>query len=157
MESILKDYFCSDVQFFDFDNDGYLDLVFTGKPKIEENGQSGILLFRNNGNGVFNDASNILPENLKSGSQIVIADYNEDGDQDIFLSGNDGKIHLLRNDGGNANNYLKVQLVGLRTGSGKNNYFGIGAKVEVKAGGLYQSHIVTDPVIHFGLGQRNKS
>ena len=38
---------------------------------------------------------------------------------------------------------------------GKNNYFGIGAKVEVKSGELYQSHVVSDPITHFGLGQRN--
>ena len=47
-------------------------------------------------------------------------------DLDLFLSEKDGRVRLLRNDGGNANRYLKVQLVGLRTGSGKNNYFGIG-------------------------------
>jgi hypothetical protein len=84
-------------------------------------------------------------------------DYNMDGDLDILLVGTDGKLHLLRNDGGNVNKYLKVRLVGLRVGSGKNNHFGIGAKVEVRAGDLYQSRTVTEEVIHFGLGQRLKA
>ena len=45
-------------------------------------------------------------------------------------------------------------LVGLRAGSAKNNYFGIGAKVEIRAGDLYQTMVVTDPKIHFGIGNR---
>jgi hypothetical protein len=48
-------------------------------------------------------------------------------------------------------------LVGLRTGSGKNNYFGIGAKVEVKSGDLYQSCFVSKPISHFGLGYRTEA
>jgi len=157
MESILKNFICKDVSFFDFDNDGFLDLAVAGKPREKNNINGGILLFRNDGNGTFTDASHLLPENLPAARQIELADYNEDGDLDIFLSGNDGRIHLLRNDGGNANHYLKVQLVGLRSGSGKNNYFGIGTKVEVKSGDLYQSRIVSKHESHFGLGQRTKA
>ncbi len=156
MQTLLMNYNCSDAHFFDFDNDGFLDLVIAGKPKQKKEELRGILLFHNNGKGVFKDVSKLLPP-IEAGHQIVIADYNEDGDQDIFVSSEDSKVHLLRNDGGNANRYLKVQLVGLRTGSGKNNYFGIGAKLEVKAGELYQSHIVSEPVSHFGLGQKSKA
>ena len=50
-----------------------------------------------------------------------------------------------------------MKLVGLRTGSAKNNFFGIGAKVELRAGDLYQTKIVTDPSIHFGIGNRSKA
>jgi len=46
-------------------------------------------------------------------------------------------------------------LVGVRTGSSKNNYFGIGSKVEVRAGDLYQMKVVTKPDMHFGLGDRS--
>ena len=38
-----------------------------------------------------------------------------------------GALHLLRNEGGNRNMAVHVELKGLRTGSGKNNDFGIGA------------------------------
>ena len=61
------------------------------------------------------------------------------------------------NDGGNNNHFVKMKLVGLRTGSGKNNYYGIGAKVEVRSGNLYQSKVVTAPNILFGLGPRSKA
>jgi hypothetical protein len=50
-----------------------------------------------------------------------------------------------------------MKLVGLRAGSAKNNYYGIGAKVEVRAGRLYQSKVVTGPSIHFGLGSRQQA
>ena len=63
----------------------------------------------------------------------------------------------MRNDGGNMNHYVNMKLVGLRTGSAKNKYFGIGAKVEMRAGDLYQSMVVTDPNIYFGLGNRSKA
>jgi len=46
-------------------------------------------------------------------------------------------------------------LVGVRTGSSKNNHFGIGSKVEVRAGDLYQMKVVTQPDMHFGLGDRS--
>ncbi len=42
-----------------------------------------------------------------------------------------------------------MKLVGLRAGSAKNNYFGIGAKVELRAGNLYQTMVVTDPEYSF--------
>ncbi len=68
-----------------------------------------------------------------------------------------GGIRLLRNDGGNNHHFIKMKLVGLRAGSAKNNYYGIGAKVEVRSGSLYQSMVVTEPNIHFGLGSREKA
>ena len=68
-----------------------------------------------------------------------------------------GGVRLLRNDGGNSNLSMQVQLVGLRTGSGKNNDFGIGAKVEVRAAELYQTRVVTSRITHFGLGPHLKA
>ena len=112
----------------------------------------GNYLFHNDGNGKFSDLTRILPDQPRSANQISLFDYNEDGDTDIVLSGTQGGIFLLRNDGGNMNHYLNMKLVGLRTGSAKNNYYGIGAKVEMRAGDLYQSMVVSRPEISFGLG-----
>ncbi len=84
---------------------------------------------------------------------MIVADYDNDGDLDLFVSGA-GAIRLLRNDGGNANHYLDVQLVGLRAGSGKANHFGIGSRIEVRAGELFQARTVTEPTTHVGLGSR---
>ena len=60
-------------------------------------------------------------------------------------------------DGGNANYRLQVRLVGIKAGSGKNNHYGIGSKVEVRAGDHYQMKLVTEPVVHFGLGKRSRA
>jgi len=144
-----------DVTFFDADNDGFLDLLISGSNKNKLRAGSGVRFLYNNGSGEFLNASSLLPDNLGSISQVDVADYDNDGDLDIFMSNSQGEIHLLRNDGGNLNNYLKIRLAGLRTGSSKNNYFGIGAKVEVKAGDLYQMRYMNQPIAHFGLGNRD--
>lgn len=142
-----------DAEFFDFDNDGFLDLFIIGEPG-EDQTIGGILL-HNDGTGDFEDVSRLLPADLEGGRQIALSDYNEDGDLDIFLAGLHGGVRLLRNDGGNANHHLKIRLVGVRRGSGKNNYYGIGAKIELRAGNLYQMKVVTQPNIYFGLADRS--
>lgn len=170
-----------DIEVFDYDNDGNLDVLIISKTL-------GAKLFHNKGDGNFevsrysesishavygitchdatvfdfdndgfSDASDLFPEEHINGRQAALADYNQDGDIDIFLVEINGGIRLLRNDGGNANRHLKIQLVGLRTGSSKNNYFSVGAKVEVRAGDLFQMKVITESGLHFGLGQREKA
>ena len=155
MFSAIQHVKAYDAKFFDFDNDGFQDLIIAGES--EEKGGRGIFLYHNDGNGNFSDVSRLLPEEPKSGNEIALFDYNDDGDLDIVIAGLNGGISLLRNDGGNNNHYVRMKLVGLRAGSAKNNHFGIGAKVEIRAGDLYQSMVVTDPNIHFGLGNRSKA
>ncbi|TAK46040.1 MAG: CRTAC1 family protein, partial [Saprospiraceae bacterium] len=144
-----------DAEFADFDNDGFPDLFIVGKPTGK--GGKGVMLFHNDGAGGFADVSNLLPTGLTSGHQIGTTDYDKDGDLDVFIASLNGELHLLQNEGGNINHYLKLQLTGLRDGSSKNNHFGIGAKVEMRAGDLYQMKTVTDPNIHFGLGAHLKA
>ena len=144
-----------DLEFIDFDNDGRLDILVAGENKDKE--ERGIFLYHNQGEQGFADLSQLLPQEPRSARQVSLFDYNEDGDTDILVSGVSGGIFLLRNDGGNMNHYLNMKLVGLRTGSAKNNYFGIGSKVEMRAGDLYQSAVVTRPEITFGLGNRSKA
>ncbi len=144
-----------DVTFLDFDNDGYQDILVVGESL--EPGNRGIFLMHNNGRGNFSNKSNLLSKNIYEGKKVALADYNSDGDLDLYLVDLDGKLRLLRNDGGNSNHYLKMKLVGLKAGSAKNNHFGIGAKIEVRAGDLYQMQVVTSPNIHFGMGDRTKA
>ncbi len=141
--------------FFDFDNDGFLDLVVVGTPTRA--GARGVYLFRNDQTGRFLDRSAILPNDLPAARRVVAVDYDRDGDLDLLVMGEDGRPRLLLNDGGNANQYVQVELAALRTGSGKNNRFGIGSTLELRAGKLYQARVVTGRVTHFGLGQRLKA
>ena len=144
-----------DSKFFDFDNDGFQDLIIVGEPEVK--GERALFLFHNDGKGNFKDVSQLLPDELKSGRHIALFDYNDDGDIDLVIAGLNGGVFLLRNDGGNINHYVNMKLVGLKAGSAKNNHFGIGAKIEMRSGDLYQSMVVTDPNLHFGLGNRTKA
>ncbi|HUZ57574.1 MAG TPA: FG-GAP-like repeat-containing protein [Hanamia sp.] len=141
------------VSFIDYDNDGYKDILVAGINK--DSSKRGIRLFHNDGSKGFSDVSNLFPENVMQAYHFGIADYNFDGDRDIFFAGPNG-IRLARNDGGNYNNFVQVQLTGLSFGNSKNNRLGIGAQVELKAGNLYQMKTVKGPLVEFGVGKRTK-
>ena len=140
----------SGAHFIDYDNDGWLDLWFIGEPHAADG--RGVFLFRNDGTGRFTDTSNLLPEPIRGGGSGAVGDYDNDGDLDLFLIDPDGRVVVLRNDGGDQNSWLEVKLEGIDAGNNKNNIDGIGSKVELKAGELYQMKYVTDPITHFGLG-----
>ena len=142
-----------DALFSDLDNDGRLDLVLGGT------GEAGSpVLLHNEGDGVFGDlSSRLLPPGVPAARRIAEFDYNEDGDRDLLVSSDGGGLRLLRNDGGNANHHFTLRLQARGAGSGKVNRFGVGSKVEVRAGELYQSRTVRGPVTHFGLGHRLKA
>ena len=144
-----------DAAFLDFDNDGWLDLIVVGKPATP--GGRGVFLFRDDETRGFEDVSSILPDSLRSGRAVAVADLDQDGDLDLVVVGWDGRPHVLRNDGGNVNQYVDVRLTALRQGSGKSNDFGHGATLELRARDLYQLRQVTDRVTHFGLGRRLKA
>lgn len=136
-----------DARFLDFDNDGYLDLALSGNTTH---------LLHNGRNAAFSDVTHqLIPETVPS-NQLAFTDYNLDRDLDLFL-GADDELKLLRNDGGQLNRSISVQTRGLLSNNSKNNYFSIGAKVEVRAGDLYQMRVVTEPTTYFGLGQRIKA
>src|SRR5213594_1098402 len=138
------------VTFVDYDNDGWLDLLVTGT--------HGAALFHNARGARFEDRSNALPPDVQRDSigPVLVADLDGDGDQDILFGDRTG-VRLLRNDGGNAHLGMQVQLTALGTGSGKNNTFGIGSRLEVRAGELYQTRVVTSRVTPFGLGSHFKA
>jgi enediyne biosynthesis protein E4 len=156
--------------FFDYDLDGRQDAIvcnghlYDNVHKFQEvTFQEPPLLFHNEG-GKF------LEVGAKRGGDLVkpvvargssYADVDGDGDLDILLMENDGKARLLRNEGGNANLWLRIRTVG-----SKSNKSGIGAKVEVEAGGVKQTQWVkssasflssAERTLTFGLGSLEKA
>ena len=146
--STLRGAAATDAQFVDYDNDGWLDLVVAGP--------GGVRMLHNDGGGKFTDRSTLVPPSAKPAASLQADDIDGDGDLDLLVGDGSG-LRLLRNDGGNARLSMQVQLAGLRNGSGKNNDFGIGARVEVRAADLYQTRVVTSRVTHFGLGPHLKA
>ena len=144
-------------EFVDHDNDGWLDLVVTGVPNAD--GQPGILLFRNSRDGTLQNHPTAVPQPVRLGGAAALAmtDVDEDGDEDLLVTDRVGGARLLRNEGGNNQMAVAVELKGLRTGSGKNNVFGIGSRLELRAGEIFQTRVVTGRVTHFGLGPHLKA
>ena len=136
--------------FVDYDNDGWVDLLVSGAK---------VVLLRNDGTGRFTDRSSLIPASAqKAGaSAVAVADFDADGDEDLMLVDTRGALKVLRNDFGNNNLAVNVELKGLRTGSGKNNAFGVGAKLELRSGEIYQTRIATGRTTHFGLGPHLKA
>jgi len=152
ISAALADVKVQDALFFDFDNDGHLDLLVTGK--ANKNATQAVLLFHNDTTQGFSNVTNLLAPSIREAYAVRVADFNGDGDDDIFLATPTGP-KIVRNDGGNLNHYLQIQLTGFSYGNGKNNRMGIGAQVELKAGDLYQLKTVKSPLVTFGVGMRN--
>ena len=140
--------------FVDIDNDGREDLVVAGGSR---GGRRGVSLLLNDGDGRFTDHSTMLPARGPAAASVAGIDYGVDGDMDLLVATDNSDVRLLRNDGGNANPYVRVQLTGLRTGSGKNNDFGIGARIDLRSGDLYQVRVATNRTTLFGLGAHLKA
>jgi tetratricopeptide (TPR) repeat protein len=153
LSNALRGITVGDVVFLDFDNDGHQDLLLAGVNA--DPAKSGVRLFHNDSTKGFSDVSNLLPATVTRAAQINTVDFNADGDADMFFAGAGG-VQLVRNDNGNRNNFMQVQLAGLSYGNSKNNRLGIGASVELKAGDLYQRKTVTGPLTEFGIGSRTK-
>jgi hypothetical protein len=146
---------------FDYDNDGDLDLAqangYSLGPVVYE--QDPMRFWRNEG-GLFTDLAEVVgvAGNRLSGKGLIVFDYDNDGDLDLFVVNNSAQPSLYRNDGGNTKDWLRVELAGR-----DRNLQGIGARItvratpdsapmvrEIRAGGqlLGQSEITA----HFGLG-----
>ena len=113
----------------DYDNDGWIDLVAVGETK---DGKGEVRLFRNLGPDGFKDVTaevGLDKISLKNPRSVIVGDYDGDGASDLLITQNHGPAVLLRNEGGNKNNWLRVSLKGLN-----DNKSGIGTKVEVFAG-----------------------
>lgn len=128
---------------FDFDNDGWKDLLAWGD-QIE--------IWRNTGpSGFISHTKKLFPGGWSHGKirDIHIADMDNDGDSDLVIDSEDDGIHILSNQGGSANRMIKIRLDGTRS-----NRSGLGMQIELTAGNWRTLHTVHSLPIEIGVGDR---
>src|SRR5215469_14749777 len=154
------------LKFFDFDNDGTLDLIManghpdtmvkTHTPSVEY--RMPMLLMQGTGAGFKNVSAQAGPAFARpiAGRGLALGDFNNDGAVDALVMVNDGAPILLRNTVGSRNHWLGVRLIGRKA-----NIDAIGAVVRYQAGNLKRTLIKPgggsflsshDPRLVLGLG-----
>jgi hypothetical protein len=157
--------------FFDYDNDGNLDVVSANGHILDNVSMSSEsttyaqrkLLFHNRGNSTFKEVGLSAGPGFaleKVGRGLAVGDIDNDGDPDLLINNCNQTADLLRNVSSTGNNWLSIKTVGTQS-----NRDGIGARLvlktgeltqirEVKAGSSYQSQ--NDLRVHFGLGKASR-
>jgi hypothetical protein len=158
------------LKFFDTDNDGDLDLfLVNGHPEDTVEMRSArvtykepLLIFENTGRAFKNvsgESGDVFAKNF-SGRGMAVGDVDNDGDLDVLVANNGDAPLLLRNEGGNRNNWLGLQLIAT-----KSNPMAVGALITWQAGGVKRSRVKTsggsylashDPREVLGLGSAMK-
>ena len=156
--------------FFDFDNDGWPDLLLVNghafpevdRLKVDIRYRERAILYRND-RGKFVDISQsagpaILEEHVSRG--LAFADFTNDGSVGAVVNNQNEEPSLLRLAASPANHWLALKLEGTKA-----NRSAIGARVRVTAGDLVQTSEVrsggsylsqSDLRLHYGLGSRTK-
>lgn len=125
----------------DFDNDGDLDVyVANDNAGFSSSDHGNDRFYLNNGDGTFQLREDLgLGTDRSNNASAVVADYDEDGDLDLYVTsirpGVQQAGQLYRNDLANGNHWIRLQLVGTTS-----NRSAIGAKVWVKATIFGQSY-----------------
>jgi hypothetical protein len=162
-------YIAFGTAFLDYDNDGRLDLFIVNGSTFQQDEKPHLLkgmrdqLFWNRGpDDGFYDVSLVSGDYFSRelvGRGAAVADYDNDGDMDMFVVNNGGPAVLLRNDGDTGNSWLEVQLQGDRA-----NRLALGARirlvtntgVQIREVGTQGSYLSQHSVIqHFGLGKHS--
>ena len=158
------------LKFFDYDNDGDLDLILSnGFPDdlIDQTSttvtwKEPLLLFHGEGKAFRNVSAQSGPVFGKNfpARGLAIGDFDNDGGVDVLISNNDAAPLLLRNNTGRLNHWLGIRLIGRKC-----NRDAVGARVSYQAGDLKRSRMKVgggsflsshDPRLVLGIGKRPK-
>ena len=154
--------------FFDFDNDGFQDLLVVNGhvfPEVERlhndiHYKDRAILYRNLGNGKFEDVSQVAGPGIverHSARGAAFGDYDNDGQVEVLINNQNETPTLLKQSEKTNNHWIVLNLQGTHA-----NRSAIGAKVtltaggrtqgdEVRSGGSYLSQ--NDLRLHFGMGR----
>ncbi len=152
--------------FFDYDNDGDLDLAMTngvdfpGFAVDDAYNHDPMRFWENDGKGNMREVSERVGlRDTASGKGLLVFDYDDDGDLDLFVVNNAGQPKLYRNEGGDRRRWLRVQ-----TRGSESNSEGLGARVAIFPRGRSAqvreigtaTHFLgqSERIAHFGLGKR---
>jgi hypothetical protein len=158
----------------DLNNDGFLD-IFIANGHVRDNAHrldssatyaQRMQLFLSRHGEAFVECKGgaSLPAQPIVGRGAAFGDYDNDGDIDILVVNLEGDALLLRNDGGNKRNWLRVKVRGRKGKEGEeggSNRDGMGARVTITVGGKQRIAEVqtsgsvmsgNDKRVHFGLG-----
>ncbi len=114
-------------KFIDYDNDGWTDILQLNGAMLENvtvyhseiSYKEPLLMFRNLGLAHPSMTSSKLGPDFwvrpVAGRGLATADFDHDGDTDIAVNNRADSPELLRNDGGNANHWLEVLLIGTKS------------------------------------------
>jgi hypothetical protein len=158
------------LRFFDYDNDGDPDLILAnGHPddmveiqSLKVKYKEPLLMFENV-NGTFKNVSAISGAAFSKdwpARGLSVGDYDNDGDLDVLIINNGDAPVLLRNEGGNQNNWI-----GLNLAATKSNPMAVGAIITWEAGGVKYRRLKTaggsylsshDPREILGIGKATK-
>jgi hypothetical protein len=169
--SATRPYVGFGVVFFDYDNDGRLDLaivnghVMVHVAQVRARGTLAQrkLLLRNAGERFVNATNDAGPGFALDGvgRGLAAGDVDNDGDLDLLVTNNGGRPNLLLNDGGNAGNAVLVRVAGTAS-----NRTGIGTRLVLTTGGRRQVREIQsgssylaqgDLRAHFGLGAARRA
>jgi hypothetical protein len=132
--------------FFDYDNDGWKDL-FVAQSHVMDTIEKTApnlryleppLLLRNQGGHFAKVIAGEAFQKSWAGRGAAFGDLDNDGDLDVIVSNVGQKTYVLRNDGGNRNNWMVIETIGK-----KSNRDGIGARIKIiSASGATQYYTV---------------